>query len=300
MKTKNKVIRVALPAFVAGLNILIVIYPAVALSAAQRGLSLWFNSVMPGILPFVIGANLLLALGAANFLGIFLSPVMKRLFKTSGRGGFALAMGLISGYPVGAKIVSEMRSKGELGKVEAQRLLGFTNNAGPLFILGAVAAGMFGSVALGYFLLAAHYIGALSVGLIMRIYGAKHDKRPQKENLQPIAVFSRPKESFGHILGGAVKNAMETMLIVGGFMMLFSVVSALLGQILPLNSQTHSAIFSGIIEMTNGIGSLSEQGTSRIIVAAVAALLSFGGLSILFQSLNFISKTDLNTPIYIL
>jgi len=300
---RKKILRIVLPAFVAVLNILIVIHPSVALNAARGGLLLWFNNVLPALLPFVIGANLLMALGAVNFLGMFLSPVMKKLFKTSGRGGFALAMGLISGYPLGAKIVSEMRNRGELGKNDAQRLLGFTNNAGPLFILGAVAAGMFGSVALGYFLLAAHYLGSLCVGLLMRFYGKKRTKNDIQENLQPIAVFSRPKEPFGQILGNAVKNAMETMVIVGGFMVLFSVISALLAQVGLFGFIAHpysTGAASGVIEMAGGIGLLSQHGISRGIAALVAAMVSFGGLSILFQSLNFIGKTDLSSVVYVL
>lgn len=47
-------------------------------------------------------------------------------------------MGIISGYPVGAKIVTEFRKNGECTKAEAERLLAFTNNSGPLFIIGTV------------------------------------------------------------------------------------------------------------------------------------------------------------------
>ncbi len=63
---------------------------------------------------------------------------MKPIFNVPGIGAYAFIMGIISGYPVGAKIVTEFRKNGECSKVEAERLLSFSNNSGPLFIIGTV------------------------------------------------------------------------------------------------------------------------------------------------------------------
>jgi sporulation integral membrane protein YlbJ len=251
----------------------------------------------------VIGVNVLVALGALNFFGFFLGPVMRKVFKLPGQAGFALVMGLVSGYPIGSKIVSEMRGRNELTKNEAQRLLAFSNNGGPLFILGAVAAGMFGSVSMGYLLLLAHYLGAISVGLIMRLFASK--KISQESSLLMLSKNNGP---IGQVLGNAVKNAMETMVIIGGFMVLFSVISALLEQvgvfgIIPvpfLNKAHHTGFLTGLIEITAGVGALSIHGPTAAAAVITAGLISFGGLSITFQSLSFISKTDLSGSLYIL
>ena len=63
---------------------------------------------------------------------------MKPLFNISGEGAFALIMGIISGYPTGAKIATIFRENGTCTKEECERLLSFTNNSGPLFIIGTV------------------------------------------------------------------------------------------------------------------------------------------------------------------
>ena len=318
---------ILLPLFIAALNILIIIFPRESLAAARDGLLLWSQNVLPGILPFVIGANLLMALGGASFLGELFSPIMRTIFKVPGAGGFALAIGLMSGYPVGTKVVCEMRSGGQLTKTEAQRLAAFTSNAGPLFILGAVASGMFGSVGLGYFMLTTHYLGALSIGLIMRFYKSS-DRKAQKnteEKQYPLhmraframeATRRKDNRGFGLIFGHCVKNAVETMLIVGGFVILFSVVStilelsgafyalsAALGPILQffgIPKMFHVEHFAGMVEMTNGISMLSAHGISVQTTALSVAIISFGGLSILFQSINFISKTDISIPIFVM
>ena len=284
---------------VALLNVMIVIQPAVALSAARWGLSLWFNSVLPGILPFLIGVNVLMAFGAVKHLGVLLSFAMKRLFRLPGSAGFALVMGTLSGYPVGAKIVCQMRAKGDLSRSQAQRLLGFSNNAGPLFILGAVGAGMFASPAFGYLLLAGHYAGALGLGLLLRLFAKNKENHGILPQPAPNEAANTRLQPIGKILGSSVKNAMETMLIIGGFIVLFSVISALISHLPFIGSQLATPI-AGAIEMTGGLGTLSEGILTRAGAVFAAAILGFGGLSILFQALSFIDKTDLSPALYIL
>ncbi|MCL2574532.1 MAG: hypothetical protein FWE34_08290 [Defluviitaleaceae bacterium] len=303
MKIK-KLTTIILPLLVAAINIAIIIHPRESLAAARDGLLLWAQNVLPSLLPFVIGANLLMALGGAAFFGELFSPIMRRLFRVSGGGGFALAIGLMSGYPVGTKVVCEMRESGELGKYEAQRLAAITSNVSPLFVLGAVAVGMFGSPQLGYFMLIMHYLGALTLGLIMRFYKLRGDKKIANDRQYPLhtraframeAARRKDSRSFGAIFGHCVKNAVETMLIIGGFVVLFSVIA----EIMRLSGLLPADYLIGIIEMTNGVYELSAYGINARSVALSVAVISFGGLSILFQSINFISKTDISVVMFV-
>ena len=68
---------------------------------------------------------------------------MRPLFNVPGEDSYPLIMGIVSGYPVGAKIVCDLRNKNILTKPEAERLLAFNNNSGPLFILGTIGIGLF-------------------------------------------------------------------------------------------------------------------------------------------------------------
>ena len=63
---------------------------------------------------------------------------MRPLFNVPGESAYAFIMGLISGYPVGAKIVTDLRKTNLCSKDEGERMLCFTNNSGPLFIIGTV------------------------------------------------------------------------------------------------------------------------------------------------------------------
>ena len=305
-------------------NIMLLLFPRDVLLAAREGLGLWFNNVLPSLAPFVIGTNLLVGLGAVNFIGALLEPVMAPVFGVPGCGGFALITGMTSGYPMGAKTAAELRAKNALTQTEAQRLAAFVNNSGPLFILGAVGAGMFHSQQAGYFLMAAHYGGAILTGLLFKYFRRHEVPSPHKgtERVFAKAVIEMKKarrkdgRPFGLLLADSVQNAMESMLYVGGFILLFCVLvriltvtnafAALQRLLAPLfmaahmDSMVSAGFLTGVLEVTNGAKLLAAENHNPTALLACAALLSFGGLSIHAQSIGLMSKTDIRPSLYLL
>jgi len=106
--------------------------------ATKNGLSLWADSVVPTLFPFFVATNLLSFTNVPKYFGKIFSKVMRPIFNVPGEGSFAFIMGIISGYPMGAKIASDFKEKGICSTEESERLLAFTNNSGPLFIIGTV------------------------------------------------------------------------------------------------------------------------------------------------------------------
>ena len=293
-------------------NITLIFYPAEVIKASKDGLSLWFNNVLPSLLPFMVGINILISLGSINVITKLLEPIMKPIFRVSGAGAFSLVAGICCGYPMGAKIVSNLRENGEISKTEAQRLIGFTNNSGIIFILGTIGIGIFNSKTAGLFLISVHYLSALITGLVLRNY--KHDEkfsyipREKPRNIQRL--------SFSSIFSTNVINSMETLVQIGGFIILFSVlvkvfelidISSFVVHVLnpiskhfKINENTVNSLIYGSLEITNGIRKASTQGLSKQSLIAAACILSFGGFSIHAQSINFISKTDIKIGFYII
>src|SRR5699024_1959652 len=141
------------------------------------------------------------------------------------------AMGMASGYPTGAKISARLREEKQLTQIEAERLVSFTNASSPLFIFGAVSVGFFYDVKLGVILGASHYIGNALVGVCMRFYGRNAEKKvkPAKKKVSIIRAFREMHQTrvndprpFGKIVGDAVLNSIQTLVMVGGFIILFS------------------------------------------------------------------------------
>lgn len=236
-------------------------------------------------------------------------------------GAYALLMGIISGYPIGAKIVTNFRKNGECSKEECERLLAFTNNSGPLFIIGTIGISLFGSSIIGILLFITHLISCLTVGFLFRFWkfnsysSNKYFSNISNKNKNKNVTFS----NLGEVLGKSISSSISTILMIGGYVVLFSVVlsifensnilnvaSSLLNPIFRffgINSSAFSTGFiSGIIELTNGVKLISnipyKMISTNIILASI--LLGFGGISILLQVFSITSKTDISIKPYII
>lgn len=119
-------------------TIFLVIFSKSNLTAAKNGLKLWANNVVPSLLPFFIATNLLSHTNVIKYVSKACNKFMRPIFNVPGECAYAFILGLISGYPVGAKIVTDLKNNNLCTTEEAERMLCFTNNSGPLFIIGTV------------------------------------------------------------------------------------------------------------------------------------------------------------------
>ena len=140
------------------------------LIAAQNGLVLWAKSVFPSLFPFFVATELLCQTNFIYILGRSLNRFMKPIFNVPGESAAAVILGTISGYPVGAKVVVNLKNQKIISKIEAERLIAFTNNSGPLFILGTVGIAMLKSPNIGYTLLLSHILASLTVGYLFSFW----------------------------------------------------------------------------------------------------------------------------------
>ncbi|WP_019242423.1 MULTISPECIES: sporulation integral membrane protein YlbJ [Bacillus] len=294
-------------------------FPQQALEASIRGLNMWWEIVFPSLLPFFILSEMLISFGVVTFIGVLLEPLMRPLFKVPGVGGFIWAMGMASGYPSGAKLTARLRKEKQLTKIEAERLVSFTNSSNPLFIFGAVSIGFFQNPTLGIVLAIAHHFGNLLVGLIMRFYGkdsVKVEKVKVKSIKQALQELHRTrikeKRPFGKMLGDAVLSSIETLLLIGGFIILFSVINKLLFimnitdflayglgiflSVIHIPSEFSIPLMSGMFEITLGSQMTSGvQNVSLLQQAIVTSfILAFSGISVQAQVASILAQTDIH------
>ena len=116
--------------------------PETVFDGATRALGIWVQAVVPALFPFFITSELLINAGVTQLLSRWVTPLMRPLFYLPGAAAIAVVMGFLSGSPTGAAVTAKLYQQGYCTKEEAQRLLAFTNNAGPLYILSATAIGI--------------------------------------------------------------------------------------------------------------------------------------------------------------
>ena len=303
--------------------LLLIMFSNTAVESAAKGIVLWLNVVFPSLFPFFVASEILSRTGFIKSLGILLEPIMRPIFNVPGCGSFALAMGITSGYPVGAKLTANMREEGLLTKTESERLLSFTNNSGPLFIIGAVSVGMFKNSEIGFVLLLCHILACLTVGMLFRFYGNRRDSIRKIEDYRILKrfkkeLFKSKSINFGEVLGDSIRNSINTMLVIGGFITLFSVIINLLldtGVIIVVSTHLSAIVsfigipkdiiapvLSGFFEITTGINMISKTNGISFIqqLAAASFILGWAGLSVHFQVYSIISKTDISIKPYLI
>ncbi|NLK07632.1 MAG: sporulation integral membrane protein YlbJ [Firmicutes bacterium] len=310
------------------LTVTIVRYPQVAFHASLEGLKIWFDIVLPALLPFFAMSEILMGLGVVHFMGVLLEPLMRPLFRLPGTGAFAVAMGLASGYPIGAKITGQLRRENLCTGPEGERLIALANTADPLFMVGAVAVGMFGMEEIGWTIAAAHYLSVLLVGLLLRFYpDPSYKKPPKKSPKRGVSMLARAFDEmelarlqdgrpFGQLFGDAIKNSFTSMLFVGGCIMVFSVLGRIADvagvtnflqgilesfvSIFGVDTNIIPAVLRGFTEITIGCEAASQAASSLFWRTVTASLIiGWSGLSVHAQVATMIHGTDIRLRPYL-
>ncbi len=275
---------------------LLVANPELSVEACKNALFVCANTIIPSMFPFFVCSGLLISLGFAKYISKYLNPVMQPLFHVPGSGALALITGVLSGYPVGASAVADLRSRNLCTKEEGERMLAFCTNSGPLFILGAVGVGMFHSQKIGILLYISHVLAALLTGFLFRFY--RHSKTTEQPAAKQISLAS---ESISSCICGSIKNAVVNILSVCGFVVAFSVFIRVMTNGIFQDASLLSAGVGGFFEVTRGCldaSSLSASLSQRLLLCA--AMMGFAGMCVHFQVIGIISKTDLSLRPYIL
>lgn len=270
----------------------LVLFPQAGAEAARTGLTLCGQVILPALFPYFVLSNLAVRLGLGQWLGRLLGPVMGPLFHVSGTGGAPLALGLLGGYPVGAGTVRSLLDQGLCDREEAQSLLRFCNNSGPAFILAVAGSSVFGSIRIGFLLLAVHVLSALAVGILLR-----GPARPRAVH----NAFSAASVSPGAAFTQSVRQALSSSLQVSAYVVLFNVVIGLLRAIRPDTLALPgplAALLTGLLELSNGICALKgcDPGAG---LAVCGFLLGWGGVSVHCQTAALLEGSGLGLGPYL-
>ncbi len=266
------------------------------IEAVQSSINLCLNSIIPSLFPFLIVSELLSYTSIIFLLSANFERIMKPLFKVNGIGAYPFILGLISGYPVGAKIVSNLRIENKISQDEGNRLLIFTNNAGPLFVIGTIGCSIYLSPAIGFLFLTINIFSTILTGIIFGIFSKINYRNS-------VAHEELNFSTLGEIISSCIKKAFNTLSIVCGFVIIFSLIISMIKSsgILSIfhNSWIEYTIL-GLLEITNGIKLISTIASKNLFFNLVLTsfLIGTGGLSVLLQVWSIISKTDLSIKSY--
>lgn len=266
-------------------------FPSQTFAGASTGLLLWFHSVLPTLLPFMILSNLMLHTQAVEWIARLISPLFCRIFCVSRYGTFALLIGFLCGYPMGAKVTSDLLKKQYITYEEASYLLSFCNNTSPAFLMNYIILQTLGTPDI---LLPAVCISLLSpimCSFLFRRYYGVHDRVCHSYH-SPVSSSG----SASRLTDTCMMNAFDAITRVGGYMILFSVFTELSTAVFSHAPEWFPLLLSSL-EISTGIQLLNTSFLSvntRCILSLTLA--SFSGWCCVAQTRSMISGTGL--PIF--
>ncbi len=262
------------------LLIILLLCPETATQGSKQGLLLWGTILVPSLLPFSL-----------------LTSLLRTRVQGTPYKYLLLVAGILSGYPIGAKIAGELYAEGSLSWSQATFFAGFTNNPSPMFILFFVAENL---LSLGenryqffFLVLLSSFLGSL----IFVLFFLRSSKEKHSTPSHPQALSHVP--NLLEQLDEEIINTALLMLKIGGYIMLFSIITTFLQSVTFLPPSIR-LFLCGIIEITTGATQISTSGlplTTKITLTL--AFTTFGGLSAIAQTNSVLQKTGLSMLHYI-
>ncbi len=264
----------------AAIFLFLFLYPSQALAASRVGLHLWFDTLLPTLLPFMILSGIFIRGDLARPLVSLLAPFFKKALMLSPGGTYALLMGFLCGCPMGAKTVNDLLERGQIAPEEAQYLAGFCNNLSPSFIVTFLVTEKLGRPALMLPVLVILYGSPLLFAILTNPAYRRLAACP-KETPAPNPPAAREALSFV-MVDHCILDSVLTVVRLGGYIMLFAILAGAV-RLLPFPPKA-TAVLTALAEITNGIPAILEAFPFPAAFLLLMTLASFGGLSALAQT----------------
>lgn len=255
----------------------IICFPSVAFNGVLSGLKLWAQVVLPGLFPAMIITSCILCLFP-------LKPGLSYLY--------ICITGLLCGFPVGAFLCAQLHENND--ETICEQLMAFCNLSSPSFIMNYIILSSIGTYYHTIRLLLCIYLPAIE-GIAAILFW---NRRQIKSGLF-IQSTSKDFPGAVEMIDSSIWNAIQSMLKLGGYIVVFSCISAYICK-LPINNPCITALTCGITEITNGIYFISRLNIPAFYkVLFVLAVNAFGGLSTIMQTAGITKRSGLSIKKYV-
>lgn len=275
---------------------------SLSLAYATLGLELWFQKMIPALLPFMILSGVMVRLKLTEKMSMALFPLLGPVYRVRKNVVYCMMLGFLCGFPMGAKVTSELLERGMLTEKEAEYLLAFCNNIGPVYFCSFVLPLLGRRLTLPY--LFGMYGIPLLYGLFLRHTVFRDSLQTENTSCRRKPQLPLPElhacssedggPPFGlkllEALDESIVSSLQSILTLGGYMVLFDLMN-----LLPhLLSGRRPSLTAPLLEITGG---LSMLGGGLPLYSLLA--LSFGGLSCMAQTYSCIKGTGLSMGSYV-
>lgn len=281
------------------LTFLILTQSQVSLYYAFYGFTLWYSKMIPALVPFMILSGILIRMNLSEAFASILHPLLKRLYKCNPNVSYGIMIGFLCGFPMGAKVIAELLKHEKIAYEEARFLLCFNNNIGPVYFCSFVLPLL--GVEKPFVYLFGMYGIPLLYGMVLR--RTKFSKciaplQPADNAFRICRPVNASKSQYTSLSGlslltavdEAVQGAVQSILTLCGYMILFNTLNLLPHYLVP---GLHKYV-APLLEITGGLSLLGKQ-----LPIYSLCMLSFGGLSCIAQTNSMLRSTGLSIKEYV-
>lgn len=244
-----------------------------ALAGARSGIDICLYTVIPSLFPLFILSSIIVAAPRTASMRI-LKPIGKLCKLPSGTHTLFLT-GLLGGYPVGAKIVTQSYINGCINKEEADRMIVICNQCGPAFLFGMIGQTLESS-RICWVLWSIQIVSILLTARMLPIIKCLEHRRSRTEF-----------DKAGDVMASSVK----TMGIVCAWIILFRVVIQYFDKwVLRYCSEPTQTLIYGFLEISNGCIETKKIADPFARFLLSAFMINFGGLCVTLQTFSVISQ----------
>lgn len=295
--------------------IIMFLYPIPTMKGATSGLLLWFHTILPTLLPFLILSNIIISLDITSYVSSLFHPLLKKVFHVSKNGSYPIVMGLLSGFPMGAKTCADMVFHKKISKEEGQYLLALTNNPSITYLVSYVAITTLKITKYPYIFVILLYLSSIISAFLLKKFAHLHwDYKDKGRHITScsIPLEQKAKPKLYNTVDRGIMNAFETITNIGGYIILFSIFSHIIVELtntfLPLlptylSSPLHyiTLFLVGSLEITTGTFLIGIDTISfPIKFLLIVGFSGWGGLSSLAQTYSVIRGSSLSIKLYII
>ena len=238
-----------------------------ALSGATAGIDLCLRILIPSLFPFFVLSVLMTSALYGQALPL-LNPVAS-VCKIPAGVSSLFAVGLLGGYPAGARNVAAMYHSGQLSKAQASRMIVFCNNAGPAFIFGILQP-MFSNPMIPWILWGVHILSAIAVGVALPAVPDQNPSMPAHRQIHLTDALQGSLRAMSQVCGWVVMTRMILAFLDRWFLAL-----------LPVSMQV---ALTGFLELSNGCIRLTLIESEALRFLLSAGMLALGGICVALQT----------------
>ncbi len=252
------------------------------ITGTQNGLLLWYQTLVPSLLPFILITNALSETNAyESAISLFKKKNPGRIYEI-----IAILLGNLCGYPIGGKILNDFVNRGCIPANKANRLIALSSQTSPMFLLGYVYTHIMNRELPLYIFIISIYLPVFVYYMLFCIFTNNQSGRLYCASIKKIQI----KDTFLHTV--------EIMVIIGVYVIIFSILISILQ---PLCKYTMTNILLSFLEITTGLNLLSSISLSESLrLSLICALSAFGGLCSSMQVQSVIDYSTSTLKKYLL